>query len=213
VASTRELFASFMSVVALFLTIVPSAAAEDRAFRGFYAGAELGSQSIIGGSLVDGVDVLSQDDRALLSLLCGFRHPLAGRFVVGVEGSVGMLNGDLSLSDPANGLAIDYQNTTQVAYGLVGGLALGTEKSWLLFGYLSETTRNFDVTVRQQGNVFHQTDEQGMLRYGAGVEKQIRQRVDLRVTAGTGRADFGDQQTNIEVEKKLEYAAGVLFRF
>ncbi|RMF63563.1 MAG: hypothetical protein D6743_10580, partial [Calditrichaeota bacterium] len=74
----------------------------------------------------------------------------------------------------------------------------------------SEATRNFDVTINQAGTTFAQKDEQGMLRYGIGVEKRFIGPLNLRLSVGTGRADFGDRQRNIDVERRLEFAVGGL---
>lgn len=191
-------------------TPVPAFAGE-RAFTGIFAGADVGRQSVVGGSLVSGVDVLSQDSRTVFSIVAGVCYQFEQGLVVGFEGSVGFLDGDLRLSDPSHQLEVGYRNDSQTTVGLNAGYALGPDRRWLLFGYISEATRKFDVTVEQAMTIFGQNDEQGMLRFGAGVERQVFRHLHLRMNVGTQRADFGGQQTNIEVKKTLEFGAAVRF--
>jgi hypothetical protein len=189
------------------------AEAQDNVFSGFYVGAETGSQNIIGGALVDVIDYLAQESRAVIGALGGLRYQFDAGIVIGVEGSYGWVDGDLSLSDPANGLTIDYANRSQYTYGLIAGYALGAGRTWLLFGYANEVTRTFDDTIVQFGTRFTQQDEQGMLRFGVGAEKQMRGGMNLRASIGTGRADFGDKDTNITVDNKLEFGVGAAMQF
>lgn len=188
-------------------------ATQEKAFNGFYGGAEVGRQKIIGGSLVSGIDVLAEGNRAVLSVSGGFRYQFGVGFVIGAEGSFGITDGNLNFSDPAQGLNIVYENSGQTTLGLMGGFTLGESRTWLIFGYLSEATRKFDVTIRQGGTMLQQRDEQGFLRYGGGVEVRISGPLNLRASVGTGRADFGDQQTNITVERSVESAIGMLIQF
>lgn len=84
---------------------------------------------------------------------------------------------------------------------------------WLVFGYLAEVTRNFDVTIRQARRTFAQNDEQGILRFGAGVDFNMKAPLLLRATLGSARADFGDRKTNLAVGRKLEASFGVIMQF
>jgi hypothetical protein len=52
-----------------------------------------------------------------------------------------------------------------------------------------------------------------MLRFGVGAEKQMRGGMNLRASIGTGRADFGDKDTNITVDNKLEFGVGAAMQF
>jgi len=194
-------------IVAILLLPAP-ARTQHKAFSGLYAGVEVGRQNLIGGSLVDNVDFLTQDTRRVIALQGGVRYQFDVGFVIGVEGSVGFMDGKLSLADPANQLDITYDNDQQTTFGLMSGFALGPRKRWLLFAYLSEATRKFDVTVNRAGTTFQQSDEQGFLRYGIGVEKQLFGHLNLRATAGSGRADFADRQTNIDVKREFEFSVG-----
>lgn len=182
-------------------------------FDGFYVGVDFGRQNVIGGSLVNGVDVLSQKSKAVVSFFGGFRKQFAGGFVLGAEGGYGILDGDLALADPANQLFVAYDNNSQFHYGLILGHTVGAEKDILLFGYVSETSRSFDVAVLSAGTAFTQRDEQGLLRFGAGIEKHIAGPFLLRATAGTSRADFGGRPTNIDPTTKFDASAAVIIQF
>lgn len=201
-----------MFILTAFLMTPTYTQAQSKAFSGVYGIFEMSQQNIIGGSFVNNIDFLAQDNRTITSFHVGARYQFNFGFVIGAEGSVGLLNGDLNLTDPQNQLDIAYENNKQTTLGLISGFAFGAQKNWLFFGYLSEATRNFDVNITQAGNTFTQSDEQGFLRYGVGLEKQLLNHFNLRISAGTGRADFGDQQTNIDVKKKFEFAVGAIFQ-
>lgn len=193
----------------LFL-IVAASAAHAQTFSGPYAGLEFGRQHVIGGSLVDGVDTLQEDSRLVSSGFAGLRVQ-AARFVVGGELGVGRMDGDLRLTDPARALAVDYLNDGQWHWGLQAGYAVRDHT--LLFAYLSEVTRTFDVTITRSGLTTPQQDEQGLLRFGAGLEQRVAGPLHLRVTAGTSRADFGGRPTNLTIGRRLEAAGGLVVQF
>ncbi len=194
----------------LFVVLLTSRAASAQTFSGPYAGVEFGRQHIIGGSLVNGVDTLQEDSRLVTSFFGGFRVEVK-RFVVGGDAGIGLMDGDLSLNDPAQALSVDYRAGSQWHWALHAGYAV--RPATLVFGYLSEVTRSFDVTVTQSGHATPQEDEQGMLRFGGGVEQRLRGPLHLRVTAGTSRADFGGQPTNIDVNRRFEFGAGLVLQF
>jgi Outer membrane protein beta-barrel domain len=202
----------FIVIMNLVLMTPENISAQEKAFSGFYGGVEIGRQNIIGGSLVNNIDMLSQDTRTVFSLQIGFRYQFDIGIVVGAEGSLGFMDGNLSLSDPVNQLSITYEDNMQCVYGAIVGFAIGPGKEWLVFGYLSEATRNFDVAIKQGTERFNQKDEQGILRYGIGLEKNIIKHLDLRISAGTSRADFGDQETNITIKNKFEFAIGAVLQ-
>lgn len=182
-------------------------------FTGIYLGADAGRVNVIGGSLVSGVDTLAQDSRAALTFFGGGRYEFPARIVAGVELALGLEDGDLRLEDPASGVGVDYRNRTHVRYGGILGLVVGTARRTMVFGYVSENARTFDVTIRQAGQSVGQVDEQGLLRYGAGIEHAIGRRLGLRATVGSSRADFGGRPTNIVVEKPLDLSVGLVVRF
>ncbi len=190
-----------------------AAQSTEKAFTGLYAGAEAGALNVIGGSLVNGVDTLAQDTRGALTAVVGGRYQFANRLVLGVEFGAGWEDGDLSLADGATGAQVEYANDTHTRIGGTVGVVLGASRRTHVFGYLNELSRSFDVTITQAGVVTTQQDDQGLLRYGGGVEQRIARRLTLRGTVGSSRADFGDRTTNLPPTRPLEAAVGLLFRF
>jgi len=190
-----------------------SVEAQDRSFHGVYLGAEAGREDFIGGSYVDGTDVLAQETRGVLSVVAGARYQTSGGLVLGFEGTWGSTDGNLTMADPGSGLSIDYANDSQTSLGATIGYALGGSKSVHVFAYASEVTRHFDVHVVQGATEFTQEDEQGMLRYGLGIEAVPVRRLHVRFKVGSGRADFGDATTNITPEHPLQFGLGVALQF
>jgi hypothetical protein len=212
-ASLRNVLVRARTAIVSATTIVlfsSSALAQARAFSGPYVGAEAGAQQVIGGSLVNGVDTLQEDSRLVMSAFGGLRGQFGG-FVVGGELGIGRTDGDLRLDEPANLLTIDYQNKAQWHWLLSAGHTIGQRT--LVFAYLSEVSRSFDVTILQGANRIEQQDEQGLLRFGVGIEQRLPGPFRLRATVGTSRADFGDRQTNIQVGKQIEAAIGMVVQF
>ena len=68
------------------------ALAQDKAFSGLYGGVEVGRQNIIGGSLIDDIDVLTQDTRTVLGFQGGLRYQFDMGFLIGIEGSIGLMD-------------------------------------------------------------------------------------------------------------------------
>lgn len=190
-----------------------SAQPSEKSFSGLYGGAEAGVLNIIGGSLVNGVDTLAQETRAAMTIVVGGRYQFANRLVIGVEFGAGWEDGDLSLDDASSGTRVEYANDTHTRIGGTVGVVLGASRRTHVFGYLNELSRSFDVTITQATGTTTQQDEQGLLRYGGGVEQRIAPRLTLRATVGSSRADFGGRPTNITPDRPLEAAVGVLFRF
>jgi Outer membrane protein beta-barrel domain len=201
-------------VAAHALAATPAAAQPpEKSFTGLFAGVEAGVLNVIGGSLVNGVDTLAQDTRGALTVVVGGRYQFANRLVLGLEFGVGWEDGDLSLDDASSGARVEYANDTHTRIGGTVGVVLGANRRTLVFGYLNELSRSFDVTITQATSTTTQQDEQGLLRYGGGVEQRIAPRLTLRATVGSSRADFGGRQTNITPDTPLEAAVGMLFRF
>lgn len=195
------------------LTFAGEALAETRHFHGPYLGAEISRQQVIAGSFVNGIDFLAEDSRIAGDIVGGLRGQLPFGLVVGAELAYGVFNGDLAFDDPANSLAINYDGGGQFTYGGAVGWAVGRERDLLVFAYLKETKRSFDVAVSTAAGDFTQQDKQGILRFGAGIEKRIAGVAHVRASIGTGRADFGDQRTNIDPKSKIEAAIGVIVQF
>jgi hypothetical protein len=189
-----------------------SGPARGEPFHGFYLRAEIGSQNLIAGSLVDGVDTLAQDSRTVTTLAGGLRGEFLGGWVVGVEVGSGRFDEGLRLVDTTRGLQIDYRGDSQFHYGLLAGHTVPWRRA-LVFAYAQEVTRDFEVSIVQNGVAFAQNDEQGLLRYGVGLEVPIAGRLHFSATAGSSRADFGDRPTNIDVEDELDAAFGLSLQF
>ena len=182
--------------------------AHAQTFNGPLLGVEIGQQHLIGGSLVNGVDTLQDDARLVVSGFAGARLHRRG-FVIGSEVGAGRTNGDLHLGE--TNLTVDYRNQSQWHWQLHAGPTIGSRT--LLFAYLSEVTRQFEVTVTQPSGVTPQEDEQGLLRFGVGVETKVRGPVNGRISAGTSRADFGDRPLNKTIGRRFEVAAAVVVQF
>lgn len=196
-----------------FLSAPARGAETDPYFDGPYLGLEASRQNTIGGALVAGIDTLAQASRTVVSVTGGYRHQFTGGLVAGLEGSFGAIDGDLSHSDQANGLSIDYKNRTQYAVGGIFGIAVGALQETLIYGYVSETKRGFDVTVRGPLGVGTQKDKQGLLRYGLGLERRLHESFSLRASVGSSRADFGNQRTNFDPNTRIDFALGAIWQF
>ena len=201
--------------VALFGVLGAASAieAQDRAFHGAYLGVEAAREDLIGGSLVDGVDVLAQDDRGVLSVVGGARYQASWGLVIGAEGTVGATDGELAYTSPDGGLSVQYSNSRQTSLGAQVGYAFRSSMPVLLFAYASEVTRRFDVRVTQGASAFDQTDEQGMLRYGIGTEIEVVRGLLMRARIGSGRADFGSAITNFAPEPAPQFGFAVVYQF
>jgi hypothetical protein len=143
-------------------------------------------------------------------LFAGWRTEFDNGFVLGLEGGIGFEDGDLRLDDPS-GLSIDYRNNFQLRYG--GQVGWRTSDRSLVFAYLSETKRDFDVSGSGPGGSFTQTDGQGLLRYGLGVDYDLGGPFDLRATIGSSRADFGDRPLNRKPDKPIDFEVGLVSGF
>ena len=182
-------------------------------FDGLYLGVSVGYQNIFGGSFVNGVDILAQDTRRVLDIPIGYRKQfIKGRYLVGIEYSFGFTDGNLRHVDDINQLEITYENDSQSGFGGIGGVAIGRKRSFLIYGYLNETSRNFEVRIIDQGKVIRQRDEQGMLKYGLGLEAHLWLGLNFRASVGGLRVDFGDQITNIDVEDELDLMIGLIYQ-
>jgi hypothetical protein len=186
---------------------------QEQAFSGFYMGVEGGTVNVIAGALVGGVDTLAQDTRGAVALIIGGRYQFASRLVLGVEFGVAREDGDLVLDDPLSGARVEYRNNSHTRIGGTAGVVLGSRRFTHVFGYLSELSRSFDVTIIEVNGTNEQQDDQGLLRFGGGIEQRVASRLSVRATLGSSRADFGGRPTNIVPPRPLEMSAGLLFRF
>lgn len=200
---------SLVVLVAIAWTCCPSRLwAQPVNATGPYLVLDAGRQQVIGGSLVDGVDTLQEDVRTVTSLSAGLRGRL-GRLMFGGELGRGWFDGSLERRDPT--ATVQYDSSSQWHWALTAGSAVGD--ATLLYAYMSEVTRAFDVTITRPGGVTDQDDEQGLLRVGMAVERRLRGPLRARVMAGTSRADFGGRPTNIEPRRRLEVSLGLVWQF
>ena len=182
--------------------------ATDVAFDGLYIAADVGRQDLVGGALIGGVDLLEQRQRFAGNLALGYRKQF-GRFVFGAEGGYGVVDGRLSVSDP--GLQIEARNGTQSFYGLQAGYVANRNRDLMAFAYLSEVSRTFNLDIVSMGAAFSQRDEQGMLRFGAGIERRVAGGLHARITAGTARGKF--DSAIMKPSRHVEFAAGLVIQF
>ncbi len=186
----------------------------EKYFDGFYLGIIAGSQNVFGGSFVDGKDVLAQESRFVIEIPIGYRLQFfKNKLVGGAELSFGITDGDLMHNDPTVPLNIKYKNNSQFSYGLIVGYVFGKQKNWTTFIYANETKRKFNVLIKDANYTFNQTDKQGMLRYGLGLEAQVFRGLHVLIKAGRLSVDFGDLETNIDVEDKYDFMAGAIYQF
>ena len=203
----------FLAVLLVCLTAAYAQSTE-RHFDGPYLGANAGSQNLFGGSFVDGVDVLAQESRFVAELFAGFRKQFwKGRLLAGAELQIGFTDGNLEHCDPEKPLTIEYRNHIQSGYGLTLGGVFFKRKTLLAYAYAFETKRKFDVTIRDAIRSYQQKDEQGMLKYGLGLEAQVWRGWHARATVGRLRVDFGDLETNIAVDDKWDITLGIVYQF
>ena len=206
-------------IISALLTISHSGFSQDqeqpsRHFDGIYVGLNIGSQNVFGGSFVNNMDILAQENKFVSELAAGYRKQfISNRLVAGLEASFGLLNGNLEHYDPNEPLRINYKTSSQYSYGLQAGVVLGPARRFLLFGYLNETKRKFEVTINQPPYLYNQQDKQGMLKYGIGLEFQVAKRFHLEATFGGLSVDFGELETNIDVEDQYDTTLGLIYQF
>lgn len=183
-------------------------------FDGPYLGVDIGTQNVFGGSFVNDMDILAQESKVVTELSLGYRAQfLKDRLVAGLEFSVGFLDGSLEYNNEAEPLFIKYDNSFQSSFGINIGVVVGKHRRYMLFGYINETKRKFDVAIKQPPYNFTQRDKQGMLKYGIGLELLLMKRFNIKTTFGGLRVDFGDLKTNINVEDKYDFTFGINYQF
>jgi hypothetical protein len=201
---------SALAALAAAATMRPALAADaggGRAVRaGAYVAAEYGRQQVIGGAQYAGTDMLAADMRTVTSLAFGLRFDASG-WVFGGDFGFGETDGDLRRVDPGIPLTIDYRNSSQTHVGLHAGRRL--HQDWLVYGYLSEVSRDFEVTLTDGSGTFRQSDGQGILRFGVGVERPFTKLLSWRATLGSARAKF-DEPARGEPSREIEVALGIV---
>lgn len=212
------------SFLLFFLFICPSLIAQDpdtdvskteKYFDGFHLGISMGVQNIFGGAFIDNLDVLGQKSGFVTEFSTGYRKQFVNdRLVIGAEFQFGVTDGNLEQIDTRNQMEIDYKNNSQFGYGVNIGVALGKKKKVLLYTYGIFTKRNFDITITEtNGTNFTQEDGQGFNRYGLGLEIPVLGNFNVKAIVGRVYVDYGDLETNIDVENKTDFSLGVVYQF
>jgi hypothetical protein len=203
----RPCFFALGLLAPLFGSVLLAQPTRSSNFTGIYAGVDVSLQNLIGGSHINGVDVLQQASRPVISLSVGARYQAPFGTVIGFDIGAGLTRGNLAQRETSPPLEVDYHNRSQRHWNITLGQTLGQSRT-LAFVYLSEVTRHFDVHIRQHGRAYTQRDEQGLLRFGAGVEQRVATPLSLRASLGSSRADFGTQLTNIVPRRPLDFSIG-----
>lgn len=187
----------------------------EKYFDGFHLGISMGVQNIFGGAFIDNLDVLGQKSGFVTEFSTGYRKQFVNdRLVIGAELQFGITEGNLEQIDTRNQMEIDYKNNSQFGYGVNIGVALGRKKKILLYTYGTVTKRNFDITITEtNGTNFTQEDGQGFNRYGLGLEIPVLGNFNVKAIVGRVNVDFGDLETNIDVDDKTDFSLGVVYQF
>nr|WP_298929567.1 outer membrane beta-barrel protein [uncultured Allomuricauda sp.] len=187
----------------------------EKYFDGFHLGISMGVQNIFGGAFIDNLDVLGQKSGFVTEFSAGYRKQLVNdRLLIGAELQFGITDGNLEQIDTRNQMEIDYKNNSQFGYGVNIGIALGRKKKILLYTYGNVTKRNFDITITEtNGTNFTQEDGQGFNRYGLGLEIPVLGNFNVKAIVGRVNVDFGDLETNIDVDDKTDFSLGVVYQF
>jgi hypothetical protein len=187
-------------------------------FSGLLLAVDGARQSVIAGALHAGVDVLHQQTKFAALGSIGVRGQLPIGTVIGIELGAGPLHSRFVQSEPAMDIRVRYLGSRQRSIGAQLGQVVGARRRSLIYAYAYEMTRTFDVTIEGPFGgsstfpVTGQRDEQGILRFGLGVERMANDWLSVRVNAGTARADFGNRPTNIDVSRPFEFGVGLVAR-
>lgn len=202
------------------LTLLPinlqaQEASDDKKFDGIYLSSSVGIQNIFGGALIDELDLLAQKSGFVLETSLGYRRQFAKeRMLVGVELQFGLTNGDLTETDIRNQSKVTYENSSQGGYGLTIGGILGKSRGLLVFGYLNNTRRNFDIEITEtDGRAYTQKDGQVFIRYGIGAEFPVWRRFHIKASFGSVITDYGDLTISQSVDDKMDFNLGATFQF
>ncbi|EAR00558.1 porin family protein [Maribacter sp. HTCC2170] len=197
------------------LSLAQESVLNESYFDGPYVGLTLGAQNIFGGALIDDLDVLGQKSALVIELSAGYRIQfLNDRFIAGAALQFGITDGDLTQTDTRNQMMVDYKNNSQFGYGIQIGVALGKKKAFLLYAFGNVTKRNFDITIMEtSGFDFTQKDGQRFGRYGLGVEIPMLKKFNITANVGRVSVDYGDLETNKDVDDKTDFNLGVVYQF
>ncbi len=180
-----------------------------RKFEGLYIGINTGVQSVFSEALIDEQRVPEQDSRWTAEFLIAHRwHFLNDRIVFGLEVQLGLTDGDLDRSFTGlRQLDINFTNNSQASLGYSMGYVSGKKKNILLFTYLHQIRRSFDISLKEDGSIIAwQRDSQTALRYGLGLEYNLGRQFSTRLS-------LGSQNLKINVDEATEFTLGVIYQF
>lgn len=208
------LFFSFFASISIAQNQGEEKSYTNKYFDGFHIGLSVGSQNIFGGAFIDNLDVLGQEPGLVIELSSGYRKQLLNdRLLIGGEIQFGITDGDLEQVDIRNQFKIDYEIKSQFGYSINLGVVLGKRKNVLAYTYGSVTKRKFDITITDPTETtFNQEDSQRFLRYGFGLETPIYKNFNIKATIGSVNVDY-DEDTNMDVDDKLDFNLGIVYQF
>ena len=209
-----------VAIATLLLAEAGGASAQSRPnedgphFGGLYVGASVGPQNFFGGALINGIDVLAQGSRQVIEFSAGFRVQVLGdHLLAGAQVQYGLTNGDLTRFDPPSQSDVSYENGTQSGFGLTFGYVGGPSGILAVFAYGFATDRSFDIRVVDLNGSYRQWDGQSFLQYGLGAEVRVLGSWHVGASGGRQVVDFGDPVTNIELEKRFDLRARIVYQF
>ncbi len=180
-----------------------------RKFEGLYIGINTGVQSVFSEALIDEQRVPEQDSRWTAEFLIAHRWQfLNDRIVFGLEVQLGLTDGDLDRSFTGlRQLDINFTNNSQASLGYSMGYVSGKKKNILLYTYLHQIRRSFDISLTEDGSIIAwQRDSQTALRYGLGLEYNLGRQFSTRLS-------LGSQNLKINVDEATEFTLGVIYQF
>lgn len=188
---------------------ISSGAINPRKFEGLYIGMNTGVQSIFSEAIINESSVPQQASRWTADFLIAHRWQfLNDRIVFGLEVQVGMADGNLERTYGTNPrLAINFTNNTQVGVGYTTGYVVGKQKKLLLYSYLYQVRRSFNITLRDDTRILRwQQDSQTLLRYGLGLEYNLSKHFSTRLA-------LGSQRGKRTLDDTAEVTIGVNYQF
>ncbi|MCE7996229.1 MAG: hypothetical protein HEP71_29885 [Roseivirga sp.] len=187
--------------------------ADSRKFEGLYIGINSGTQSIFSTATINELSVPGQSSRWTAEFLIAHRWQfLNNRIVFGLEVQVGLTDGNLDRTfNGLRQLEIHFSNNSQTGLGYTLGYVAGEKQNLLLYTYLYQTRRNFDISLKDDGRVIQwQRDIQTVLRFGLGLEYNLGKRFSTRLTVGSQSPDLNN---DIDIEEVPELTLGFIYQF
>lgn len=191
----------------------PSNPVELRKFEGLYIGINTGLQSIFSEAIINELSVPQQDSRWTAEFFIAHRWQfLNDRIVFGLEVQIGLADGNLNRTyGIVPELNISFNNSNQAGLGYTFGYVWGPKQDLLLYTYLYQTRRNFDITLSTEDRILlWQSDIQTALRYGLGIEYNLDGRFSLRAAIGTQNPDLNN---GIGIDRTPELSLGIIYQF